>query len=390
MSASKHQYSDVVLGFPEPAEKGAFRPERFPSKIGGRPIWLYRHPKIPPKIPRCSICLQPQVFLLQIYAPLESEIIGHDSGFHRMLYICICKSASCLKNWNCVNVLRAQLARENDYYPYSAISIEEEEEIENEIIKPLNSTCILCGFAGEFKCGQCHNISYCSKRCQMEDWKLGHKNLCGKDIENENRIEEMKQVCIKRRKWLFDEWEIITDKHATPIESDSDDFSDDEEIKVKEEDVENDVNIISGTMQDADEEELPEEIFRGKDGKKKDGVFRKFCRLVSYEPDQVIRYDYGGKELWGGENGQCKDSGVCERCGKKRIFEMQIMPQLVYYLSKEDRKEKKELNIEEIALRMRDDMDWNTIVVYTCEGSCTMNGESYVSELGYVQTSQQF
>lgn len=46
---------------------------------------------------------------------------------------------------------------------------------------PAKHVCCTCGAANEkslMKCGQCKRTGYCSKACQVEDWKLGHKVLC--------------------------------------------------------------------------------------------------------------------------------------------------------------------------------------------------------------------
>ena len=44
-------------------------------------------------------------------------------------------------------------------------------------------TCPTCGQKegkpGEFKrCGGCKNVYYCSRKCQVQDWKAGHKQKC--------------------------------------------------------------------------------------------------------------------------------------------------------------------------------------------------------------------
>lgn len=53
-------------------------------------------------------------------------------------------------------------------------------------------TCFKCG-AGEprkgdklLKCGGCHYAQYCSKKCQVENWKEEHKHICKqlKDMSN--------------------------------------------------------------------------------------------------------------------------------------------------------------------------------------------------------------
>ena len=40
--------------------------------------------------------------------------------------------------------------------------------------------CKVCGDSTQmlFKCSRCHSVLYCSKACQVKDWKSGHKPLC--------------------------------------------------------------------------------------------------------------------------------------------------------------------------------------------------------------------
>ena len=63
----------------------------------------------------------------------------------------------------------------------------------------------------------------------------------------------------------------------------------------------------------------------------------------------------------------------CERCGAKRGFEMQVMPQLLHFLKVEDRNRKPQ-----------EALDFGTIAVYTCTASCGQGG-GYVPEYAWVQ-----
>lgn len=371
--ALKTRYADVVLGFPESATCETNEPQNFASKAGGLPVWLYRAPSTPPSPPKCGICNQGQKFLLQLYAPLETDVIGHEDAFHRMIYVAICSNGGCQKRNTCVSVLRAQLPRRNDYYSYDGGGefIEEVEE----------AVCVLCGFLASCRCGGCQSVAYCGKACQSRDWKLGHRDECRR--KGSDDVEDSEQM---RSKWRFQEVEIVTDRHPTPPTSDSDgegDFDECEESEDGKAEAKEKNPDVKGTFQDANEDELPEDMFEPRKGRMKDAVYDKFCHVISYAKEQVIRYDRGGKELWGSRENQCESIGPCARCGGKRVFEFQIMPQLVYFVAPA---EKQGASIQRVAERLRDDMDWITIAVYTCERSCS-EGEEYVAEAAWLQSS---
>ena len=64
--------------------------------------------------------------------------------------------------------------------------------------------------------------------------------------------------------------------------------------------------LIRGTFQDADGDELPEEIFRGR------GSGPTTCRRVSSSAWwQVVRYGWGGSALWAARGGWFGDAGAC-------------------------------------------------------------------------------
>jgi pre-rRNA-processing protein TSR4 len=97
-----------------------------------------------------------------------------------------------------------------------------------------------------------------------------------------------------------------------------------------------------------------------------------FQAKVSKSPEQVLWYlrSADARPLWPRLDGQPKNSDipVCSLCGSERIFEFQILPQLLYYFGVQD---------------STDSLDWGTIAVYSCSGSCKIQG--YCEEFAWVQ-----
>eukprot|EP00178_Gracilaria_changii_P023450 TRINITY_DN70949_c0_g1_i1.p1 TRINITY_DN70949_c0_g1~~TRINITY_DN70949_c0_g1_i1.p1 ORF type:complete len:403 (+),score=63.95 TRINITY_DN70949_c0_g1_i1:97-1209(+) len=363
---SGNPFQNTVLGFAEPSDERTNSPASFASKAGGRPVWLLRPPAKAPRAPTCALCNQPQRFLLQIYAPLEEDVVGHENAFHRVLTLAICNNATCARSERCVSVLRAQLARQNDFYGWDAEDDAAAEEL-------LSDVCDVCGFLGERKCGGCRRFTYCGKICQLSHWKNGHKHECSAKGGScdEKSLEGLQ----------FKEVEIVTDVHPdmqlSDLESDDDDADDGECTPSSQlQDTQ-----LKGTFQDADEDELPEDLFKPREGRENDATYERFCKVVSYAADQVVRYERGGRELWGSSAKRCPSVPRCERCGAGRVFEMQVMPQLLYFVCERDAPN---ASLRRVATRLRNDLDWLAICVYCCERSCGRGGE-YVREFAWMQ-----
>lgn len=109
-AATKHAEESVELGFVSACAPGWAVPERFPSKVGGAPIWL--HP-IQPEASElcCRMCRKPLRFLLQLYCPRPE--LPH--AYHRSLMI-FCCGGECLHTEAGWRVLRCNLGKDTPFY----------------------------------------------------------------------------------------------------------------------------------------------------------------------------------------------------------------------------------------------------------------------------------
>ncbi|XP_020041662.1 programmed cell death protein 2 isoform X2 [Castor canadensis] len=314
----------VELGFVEKAPAWRLRSEQFPSKVGGRPAWLGASGLPGPGALSCARCGRPLAFLLQVYAPLP----GRADAFHRGLFLFCCREPPCCAG---LRVFRNQLPRKNEFYSYEPPSENPPSEAGESLCLRLKSgahLCRVCGCLGPKTCSRCHQAHYCSKEHQTLDWRLGHKQTCTQP-----------------------EFEIV-------IET---------EDEIMPEVMEKDDSEITGSMGEALEEELDS---MAKHESREDHIFQKFKTQIALEPEQILRYGRGIEPMWiSGENiPQEKDIPDCP-CGAKRIFEFQVMPQLLNHLK---------------ADRLGTSVDWGVLTIFTCAESCTL-GTGYTEEFVWKQ-----
>lgn len=108
-----------------------------------------------------------------------------------------------------------------------------------------------------------------------------------------------------------------------------------------------------------------------------DAAFQKFADRLSQNPEQVIRYEFGGTPLLYSKVdavGQKVSSrgGIpgCGNCGGRRTFEVQLTPHAIAELEEDD------LSLE--------GMEWGTIIVGVCEKDCSPRGGE-MGEAGYLE-----
>lgn len=208
----------------------------------------------------------------------------------------------------------------------------------------------MCGCYGRYSCSACKKINYCGQLHQKLDWTC-HKHICGTD-----EIPNVK--CLPSKELLFPEYEIVIERENSVV---SKEITEDKWL----EEYERFLNSHqSNELEDISESELSQYVSEDIEDKQ----FSKFKKRIASNPKQVLRYQKNGKPLWiTDRNGIIEDNEIpnCENCGNKRIFEFQIMPQLLNYLE-------------------HDNIDWGILAIYTCSISCDTQSK-YLQEFIFKQ-----
>ncbi|CAG8483249.1 9480_t:CDS:2 [Acaulospora colombiana] len=348
MAASSSSTKVVELGFAEPLEESR-KLERFPCKIGGRPVdmvilferannllirfaflkilkaWLNPEHILSVEQVTCGVCETCMILLVQLYAPEDHP----PEAFHRTIYVFCCKNGACHKtSWR-----KSQMPNENPYWPPSAAESEDNDEndsLDGKRIDLLDESsnifsnnftaakqCVVCGLLGSKRCGKCHRTYYCSKEHQTVHWTIGqHRIHCNNDnADSSSSMEEYDNLC--RKSILFPEFEIVSE--------------------------------LEENMDKHDENRMDDDAFRKKEGNSRalvpvgdeiyentqvsvDKAFLKFQKKVRPYPDQVLRYarlnyeNENADPLWVSDIGKPtpEDIPPCSHCNQERTFEFQV------------------------------------------------------------------
>ncbi|NXC45437.1 PDCD2 protein, partial [Penelope pileata] len=226
--------------------------------------------------------------------------------------------------------------------------------------------CRVCGCLGPRACGRCRRAAYCGPQHQALHWPR-HRRCCGRD----GHADDSEDTEPEHNEFLFPEYEILIEPEEPESPADDSEDPDDEKgagagsKKLAEQE---ERRVTSSTSEALDEETLEA---MAKHETEEDKIFQTFKERIAAEPEQIIRYCRGGEgPIWvSGENiPEEKDIPNCS-CGAKRVFEFQIMPQLLNHLKVDS---------------LGESIDWGTLVVYTCAENCDAEKE-YAEEFIWKQ-----
>ncbi|CAL8322845.1 unnamed protein product [Gadus morhua 'NCC'] len=113
-----------------------------------------------------------------------------------------------------------------------------------------------------------------------------------------------------------------------------------------------------------------------------DAAFSRFMKRVSLCPEQVLRYSWGGEPLFISDlpSNWAQMVPVCDSCGTRRTFELQLMPALVSLLRPAGPTPDPGVPTPDSA-----PLEFGTVLVFTCGGSCWTTGSSPREEFVFLQ-----
>ncbi|KAF3832506.1 hypothetical protein F7725_026171 [Dissostichus mawsoni] len=232
-------------------------------------------------------------------------ISGQDRSFHRTLFLFCCKTHEC--------------------YTHNDSRCFKEDEPPSDPEPDPNVLSVSGGLRlpGNKACSRCHSVTYCGKPHQTLHWKHTHKRECG----------SQEAPIVTTSTFLFPESELVTEPEEEEKEEDEDTKESKEEEEEEEEEKQG-ADSLADALAETDLEEMA--MHETEDNK------------IHIPSDQ--------------------DIPPCT-CGAKRIFEFQVMPQLLNSLCVDS---------------TGASIDWGTLAVYACSASCN-NDDQYCPEFIWKQ-----
>ncbi|NXQ80016.1 PDCD2 protein, partial [Nyctibius grandis] len=272
-------------------------------------------------------------------------------------------------------VFRNQLPRRNDVYPEEPPPEEPPPgppaaaDAPPRRLRNGAALCRVCGCLGPRTCGRCRRAAYCGPEHQALDWRWGHWEACGQHAAGDASADAIPV----HNEFLFPEYEILIEPEEPEFPADNSVDSDDEQGAAdisegpKEQEELGATGSAGEAFQSLDEETLEA---MAKHETEEDKIFQMFKEQVAAEPEQIIRYSRGERPIWVSSENIPEDDDIPNcLCGARRIFEFQIMPQLLNHLQVDS---------------LGESIDWGTLVVYTCADNCG-EGNEYLEEFIWKQ-----
>jgi len=370
------------------------------SRIGGHPVFLVSSlPDV--SVSQCKSCSNPMQLISQIWCPIEG------SPFDRSMYIWACANGGCrgkdgsVRAWRCVRYNRKYAEKLGRKVVRKEQKAEKPAQSTGQRPNPFsleNSAGVTSPFGlGSHIFGGSTEEEPIPPEPELEegDDYIDDDSEDSEDSINEE-AEELAEALAKTS--LNDTYVIWKDMPAYPplyLSTISEYLPPEPKAKanVKVDDGLGDCKTKGGS-----------EAYENSVGM--DEVFSRFIKRVECEGKQCIRYEFGGNPLPyqsdpifqklfptpqpGVTKRILSHSSLtkCSKCGSGRVFECQLMPNLINVLGSanglsqplkaiSDAERRKALEKE---LKERKGMEWGTVMIFSCAADCCPDGREYFAE----------
>ncbi|QUC17140.1 uncharacterized protein UV8b_01381 [Ustilaginoidea virens] len=351
------------------------------SRLGGTPEWLDADKPPSAALARCKACNDLMVLLLQLNTELPEKFPGHD----RRLYVFVCRRETCRRKAGSIRALRGVRIWDKDVLATTSIhAAPKEEELEPKSQGAALGDALFgkgpggsSSSGGNLFSGNANPFSTGSGTSMTNPFSTSSAQspLSSQPQQDPPAHAEPKEKPATSpglSKTFAETLSLDTTsaKPPQPYEPWPDALSRPKPyptLYLAEADYETleptSAKIpANARIEEADAPETVSSLDKEAFESSMDATFQKFADRLAQNPDQVIRYEFGGTPLLYSKTdvvGEMLSRGSipgCPNCGGRRTFEVQLTPNAIAVLEADD------LGLE--------GMEWGTIVVGVCDKDC--------------------
>ncbi|KAI8100125.1 programmed cell death protein 2 [Halteromyces radiatus] len=409
MSQKKKQSSskiqNILLGVPDGFISKEEDTDPYITKLGGLPVWLNNDVTPPNDLCRCRLCHDWMYLLCQTYVPLP------DSIYHRVIYIWACNRRSCMRKDGSFSVVRSHLVDED----YLRAQQQKEEQKKKKLEQQKKKASTGFGTPQGFQLGDLWgaNKQFGSSKADIGSGFGMNKPTTDTLAEKLGKLQLKEKSSTTSSSSSTTTVEPIKSNNAPPVDTKDlpsfpgeylyitpEDLNKDQDVEIDMSRYQEYLDLEAELLNEEDDTNNEEGTWINEQYEKQqlprgvDKQFKKFMDRVAYEPSQCIRYEWAGSPLLyqqtiGDQHLGGNQGGKCEVCQSPRVFEMQLMPNVLSILPTSEYATDTQPSMNTSKLdSLNSGMEFGTVLVYVCKSDChpgDTHDTTFVKELALVQ-----